>query len=56
MNFVEVTELGAGMSFGEISLIDNKPRSATIMCKSICDFAVLDKVNYVRILSNFFNL
>ena len=47
-------ELGAGVSFGEMALIDNKPRAASIMCKQVCDFAVLDKLYYVKILSKLF--
>jgi CRP-like cAMP-binding protein len=52
--FVEVKTLGAGAAFGEMALIDNKPRAATIICKEDSDFAVLDKAHYIRILSEYF--
>ena len=48
----EVAELGAGMSFGELALLNDKPRNATIMCKENTEFAVLEKVHYKELLGN----
>ena len=47
----EVAALGKGDSFGELALMQNKPRAATIGCTQDCHFAVLDKSDYLRILS-----
>jgi len=49
--FTEVRVLPAGSAFGELALLDNRPRAATIVCKEECDFAVLDKQNFIAILS-----
>jgi len=46
--------LTQGMSFGELALLDNKPRSATIICEEDCHFAVLEKKAFLEILSNFY--
>ena len=48
----EVLEYTDGSSFGELALKDNKPRAASILAKSDCHFAVLDKQNYNRILAS----
>lgn len=47
----EIKILYAGIAFGELALIENKPRAATIICKEDCGFAVLDKKNFDLILS-----
>lgn len=41
--YTQVAILSAGQSFGELSLISHKPRSATIRCIEDCRFAVLSK-------------
>lgn len=46
----EVKTLGPGTSFGELALLDNRPRAATIRCKENCEFAVLDKQHFDAIL------
>ena len=47
----EVNQLRAGASFGELALLnDNAKRTATIIAKEDCDFAVMDKNSYVTIL------
>ena len=41
--YQKVTELESGQIFGELALISNKPRAATIHCMTDCHFAVLDR-------------
>ena len=48
-----VKTLGVGAAFGELSLLENKPRQATIICKSQCSFAVLEKIQFKSILRKF---
>ena len=47
----EVFVYHSGSNFGELALMEKKPRSATILTKTPCHFAVLDKTNYQRILA-----
>lgn len=44
--FMPVKLLSRGESFGELALISNKLRSATITCKEDCLFAVLTKKRF----------
>ncbi|CDW71386.1 UNKNOWN [Stylonychia lemnae] len=46
----EVATLVAGSSFGELALIQLKPRAATIICKEDCMFATLDRQSYDKVL------
>lgn len=46
----EIAEKVTGESFGELALIEDKPRSATIICKEECHFAVLERDHYKEIL------
>jgi CRP-like cAMP-binding protein len=47
MELKEVNILHAGASFGELALIsDNVQRTATIIAKTDCEFAVIEKENY----------
>lgn len=48
----EVKILRAGSSFGELALISKKPRAATIICKEDCNFGVLEKKDFNRILKS----
>ena len=48
--FVEVLTLREGNSFGELALINNKPRAATITTMSNCCFALLGRTEYQKIL------
>lgn len=50
--FVEVKSLKEGESFGEMALITKKTRSASILCKEDCYFAVLDRKYFFEILCN----
>lgn len=43
---------GAGYAFGELALLERKPRAATIICEEDCDFAILDKAPFQQILRN----
>ena len=45
-----VATLGEGNFFGEISLLTSAPRNATVRAKSYCDFFVLDKSEFTRVL------
>lgn len=42
----EAAILEAGKSFGELALIMQKPRAATITCIDFTDFATLDKTDF----------
>lgn len=48
----EILTLKSGSSFGDMALIDNKPRAASIRTLDSCHFAVLDRSNYQRILAS----
>eukprot|EP00347_Sterkiella_histriomuscorum_P012371 403368842 len=52
-NLVEVAQLKSGQSFGELALISNKPRAATIKCMTDAHFLVLQKKDYEQILGRF---
>ncbi|EAR82713.2 cyclic nucleotide-binding domain protein, partial (macronuclear) [Tetrahymena thermophila SB210] len=45
---VKVIEGGAG--FGEVALLKNQPRLASILCQSDCHLATLDKQSFIKIL------
>lgn len=47
----EVSVMKEGESFGELALISEKPRAASIVCKELCIFATLSKQEFARILS-----
>lgn len=49
-----VKVLVQGQSFGELALLDNRPRAATIICEEDSHFAVLEKKSFSEILSIFF--
>jgi len=46
----EFIEFGKGKSFGEGALINDKPRAATILCKTDCYFAVMNKLDFMVLL------
>ena len=50
---VEVTELGPGASFGELALLQNAPRAASILCKDRTVLAVLKKEHFDSVLKEF---
>ena len=43
-------QLSTGKSFGELALINNKPRAATVKCITDCHFAVISKQDYDSLL------
>ena len=43
---VVIDEIGAGGAFGEMALIDNSPRSATIQTTEPCRFLILHKQEF----------
>ena len=45
-----VSTLGPGVCFGELSLLENKPRSATIVAVKDTLLIVLSKIDYDNIL------
>ena len=47
---IHVKEYYSGASFGELALIHEEPRAATIVCKTDCHFAYLEKDEYQLIL------
>ena len=48
--FLEVAKLGTGKSFGEIALLEDTKRNATITCVTDCDFAVIKRNDYQKVL------
>lgn len=48
--FNEAVQLKNGKSFGELALINNKPRAATVKCLTDCHFAVLSKSDFEILL------
>jgi CRP-like cAMP-binding protein len=48
--FIETGVLTSGKAFGELALIKNKPRAATIICLEDCHFAVMSKSDYEKVL------
>ena len=47
----KIKTIGQGCSFGELALMENKPRAATIICEEDCHFAILEKEFFNGILS-----
>jgi CRP-like cAMP-binding protein len=48
--FIEVKKLYNGDSFGELALINDEPRKATITALELSAFAVIDKEAYMKVL------
>ena len=43
---VDIARLGPGGCFGELALIDGKPRMCTIKCITRCHFLILNRSDY----------
>ena len=48
--FVEVVTLTTGQSFGELALLNDANRAATITCKKDCYFATIGRDEYEKVL------
>lgn len=48
--FIDIARLEAGGSFGELALLDGKPRMATIKCLQRCHFFIISKNLYEKSL------
>ena len=46
----QVVALGDGFSFGELALLNSKPRAATIVCLEDCHFATLNRQDFDKII------
>ncbi len=51
-NEVDIDALKAGDFFGEMALVDNEPRSATVVCVTACHLFMLDKDAFMNLLQN----
>ncbi len=51
--FVDIAYIREGEYFGELSLIDNKPRSAHIQAFEECSIYILSSVNYSHLCMKF---
>lgn len=49
----KVGDAKAGAAFGELALLHDKPRAATIECDEDCIFGVIDKEDYTRIIARY---
>ena len=49
---VVITQLSEGEYFGEMSLIDEKPRSASIITRSACEISLIQKDDFQRLLAS----
>lgn len=53
LNLTEVLTLNSGDSFGELALLKNQPRAASILCADDVYLATLDKKDYLKILGEY---
>ena len=53
-NFVVVKTLKSGESFGELALISNSRRNATVVAARDCHFLLIGKHSYDQVLSKIF--
>jgi len=48
--FMPILVYESGMYFGELALLNKKPRAGTIVTLTDCFFAVIDALSYERLL------
>lgn len=53
-HMLEVAVLNKGSHFGELALLDDALRTATVICKENCEFAVLHRKDFKEILGKLF--
>ena len=46
----KVATLGTGLVVGELSLLDNGPRTATVVCDTECQVLVISRGNFLRVI------
>ena len=51
--FVEVLTLEEGQSFGELAIIHNRPRAATVRAQTDVQLAIIGRKDYMRTLERF---
>lgn len=51
----EIVRLGADIVFGELGLLENNPRAATIKCLKACSFLVIAKADFLSMFGNKIN-
>ena len=51
-HFKEVARLTTGQGFGELALMANQPRSATVECLTKSFFAKIEKLDYQMIIGH----
>ena len=47
---IEIAKLGAGSFFGELALLEQGTRSATVACITSCEFFILDQPSFLGLL------
>lgn len=45
-----IASLGPGNLFGELALLNDNPRSATVTCRSDCEFLVIERHDFDRVI------
>lgn len=51
MHFKRVSTIGSGGTFGELALIAQRPRAATIVATNSCTLAVCDRLTYLHCIN-----
>ena len=52
----DIGMLKVGEYFGELALINNAPRAATIKCKTNCKLVTIDRLTFKRLIGSVENL
>ena len=51
---IQVGKLGVGVGFGELALMNDSPRSATIKTEEDCQFAIVNKGDFKEIMDKIY--